>query len=573
MADQTTIEWIRDESDRLAIENGCVFDEARAEYVVGWIEENCYLHEGVPPGTKMKLMPWAREVVMRLFGWIRPASGLWANRKITGIDTPYHTGWVRRFREASIWVPKKNGKSPLLAAVGCYLLFGDGEHGQKVFSCARDGKQAMICHDHAIKMVQASNLGGVNKSTKTIYDIDTKSSWAVVAGDNLNSQEGLNGSALVDETHVVNQSLMDIMKYMGRSRAEPIRMEVSTAGNNPDGYGKERFDLGLAVSNGREKRDDFLFVYYGAPQNLTDAELDADPLKYIREANPACGIVLDENLLLKEYHEAKKKLSALAIFKMYTLNIWQHTTYPWLRISDWAMCRENFKEQDLKGRTCFGGMDLGRRKDLCAVGYVFPDLLDSELVRVLVRLWVTEAYAESIASLVPFKDWARAGHVYITKGDVSDLDEVKAQIRRDATMFNIRQMAFDPLYAQEMTRNLAEGERDGADGSLIYKPIGFERIEFPQTVVALAGPTSQFERLVLAKKLRHNGNLALDWMAGHTQVKPDVNNNIRPIKPNDKKDSHKKIDGIVALIMGLGAYMAAPKMHGSKYEREGLATV
>ena len=60
-------------------------------------------------------------------------------------------------------------------------------------------------------------------------------------------------------------------------------------------------------------------------------------------------------------------------------------------------------------------------------------------------------------------------------------------------------------------------------------------------------PTRALLDLVLTKKLVHDGNDALRWMASNVVVATDANNNVRPVK--DK--SQDKIDGIVAAIMAI----------------------
>lgn len=82
-------------------------------------------------------------------------------------------------------------------------------------------------------------------------------------------------------------------------------------------------------------------------------------------------------------------------------------------------------------------------------------------------------------------------------------------------------------------------------------------VEFPQTIMNFAEPTATFERLVIAGDIEHNGNAVMDWQAGNVNVRTDANANQRPVKPLD--DSHKKIDGPVAGIMGLGIAMKAKK--------------
>jgi phage terminase large subunit-like protein len=450
-------------------------------------------------------------------------------------------------------VPKKNGKSPLLAALGCYLLFGDGEYGQKVFTCARDGQQAMIAHRHGMGMVKASPHFNCRPAANTgrMWDEATQSTWSVVAGDNINSQEGLNGSALVDECHVVDRRLMDVMKYMGRSRAEPLRIEVSTAGNNPEGYGKARFDLGISIAEGITKRDDLLFVCYSAPQDVNDAEIDADPIKYIRMANPAVGHILDEKLLLKEYEDARKSISELSTWKMYTLNIWQRTSNPWIKMGDWIACKEKFTDADLQGCEVAGAaLDMNRVNDMAALALVFRHPEREDWVRL-------REVAKEHAHEGPFLDWARDGYLILTPGSTTDISFIRSFVIEQHRKTPFSRLAYDEWNADGLTQELADGARTH-NGDVISEGLGIERVPFPQTIQNFAGPTDLFESMVIEKKLRHNGCPCLAWQVGHVQVWRDAAGNKRPVKPDGKKESIKKIDGVVASVMALAIYQARP---------------
>ena len=65
------------------------------------------------------------------------------------------------------------------------------------------------------------------------------------------SKEGLNGSMLVDETHVVDRAMMKRVSRTGISRSEPLRLEVTTAGTVSHGYGHERYEYAKDVLAGR----------------------------------------------------------------------------------------------------------------------------------------------------------------------------------------------------------------------------------------------------------------------------------------------------------------------------------
>jgi hypothetical protein len=307
--DKVSRAWTRNASDERAAANGCRFDVLRGAWTVWWIERFCRLYEGEgyagtpvvlhgchtcnhselyateepwqnddgTPGIGQAIhlaraesfasciaaghaIDWQYECFMRIFGWVR-----------------YSDKWkrdVRRFRQSTIFVPKKSKKSPTLSALGMYLLCGDGEPGQKVFLAAKDGDQARKnAAKHAVEMLyqcpelfdRESPRDGIctlNRSTLQITHEPSRSVMYPLSSSNASTQkskEGLNGSVLIDETHVVDRAFVDIISRAGISRSEPLMAEFSTAGNNPDGYGKERFDYGLDVIAGKAT-DEELFA-------------------------------------------------------------------------------------------------------------------------------------------------------------------------------------------------------------------------------------------------------------------------------------------------------------------------
>jgi len=56
-----------------------------------------------------------------------------------------------------------------------------------------------------------------------------------------------------------------------------------------------------------------------------------------------------------------------------------------------------------------------------------------------------------------------------------------------------------------------------------------------------------FEALVLSRRFHHNGDPVLTWMVSNVVAHLDAKDNIYPRKDSEEK----KIDGAVAVIMGL----------------------
>jgi len=293
---------------------------------------------------------------------------------------------------------------------------------------------------------------------------------------------------------------------------------------------------------------------------LTDGELDADSVRYGKLANPAWGHTVGEEEYLADYNESKVSIHSLADFKMYRLNLWQRSTNPWLRPDDWAACQANYGEADLYGCACGGGLDLSKTQDMTAFSLVFPDDEDEDedrACKVLVWYWLPEAVIEQRGHEVSYAQWQADGWLRVIPGSVIDYSFVERDVVEILEQFDVRALAYDKKYAHEFTQRLKE--QHGYDGELY---------EFPQTIMAFAGPTAMLERLVIAGKWQHNGNPITTWQAGHVEVWADANDNIRPVKP--PHGDVKKIDGIVASIMALDASLRMPQP--SPYETRGFLT-
>lgn len=576
MTDPVTQAWIRNESDAKAAAAGYRFDVARAAYTVWWIERYCRLYEGEWAGEPLVLRGCHDEVLDLPIRLEWDAGGkeesliraeIYAERFAAGepVDWQYECtmrvfgwqGWserwgrmVRRFRKSCVFVPKKSKKSPTLAAWGLYLLAGDSEQGQKVFFGAKDGSQAReIAGQHAVEMVeQSEDLSAVckiNRNEMRITHLPSKSFLKPISsGDSRaqQSKEGLNGSLMVDELHVVDREFMNRVKRMGISRSEPLVAMFSTAGNNPDGYGKEQYDYGLDVIEGRRDDHQYFAAVYAAPQSMTDAELEADPVKFGRIANPAWGHTIGEEEYLSDFRESNTSTVNLADFKMYRLNVWQKSAQPWKITQRWEACRSDRTLQSFRDEPCWMGADLSRARDMSAVVITFRDDSGEQTQYYqFAWAWIVREYAEKHATKAPFLQWEADGLIEFCEGTI-DLRQIEAVIREINEATPVREFRHDPAYANEISRRLEED-------------LGILAVPFRQTIMEYAKPTDDFEAAVTDGSLHHDGNPVYAWEVGHARVKSDPNNNRRIIKPTD--DDYRKVDIIQAGIMSLSGAIAS----------------
>jgi phage terminase large subunit-like protein len=588
--DTSTRAWIRNESDERAAASGCRFDVLRGAWTVYWIERFCRLYEGEgyagnplilhgckdcdhsdfqavaewdDTGREIHIerarvfaecvaaghrIDWQYECFMRLFGWVRD-SEKWGRE-------------VRRFKKSSIWIPKKSGKSPTLAALGMYLLAGDGEPGQKVFLAAKDGDQARTnAGKHAVEMwLQSDELRQECTLNRTILQITHEPSRSIMrplSSSNSRTQqskEGLNGSVLVDETHVVDRAFVDIISRAGISRSEALFAEFSTAGDNPDSYGKESFDYSGDVLAGKVTDEEHFAAIYAAPQETTDAQLAADFDRYADMANPAMGRLIERKEIRRDYERSKRKIEDLCNFKKYRLNIWQHSSNPWLRLSDWYKCRKPFDISELLGRECYGGLDLSLRWDTSAFVLLFPweEREGQPTFRLLVRFFLPRETARKTTDMVSWFDWEKSGDITLTEGDTTDFPLIRRTIREASKKYDLRCLAYDDRFAETIAQELQDED-------------GIEMVDFNQTIQNFAEPMGLFEKDIIDGRLEHPGNRCLDWQAGNATK----NNKGMLVKP--ELHDVKKIDGITAAVQARA--MAAASQGPSVYESRGIVTL
>lgn len=507
---------------------GATFDAAAAAAAVAWIETYCKHTEGRWYGQPFTLSPWERFVTENLFGWKRPDGR-------------------RVYREAWIEIPRKNGKSEFAAALGLLLLIAVGEPGGQVYSIAGDESQARIVWDKAGTMVAVNAaLGEVVEPLKTtLYVPALHGNWRPLSGSR-RGKHGLSAHGIIgDEVHEwANREAYDAVRTSTGARDQPLAIYITTAGVHGLGLAWQLHQHAVNVASG-VVRDDALFVaiWGAAPED------DWNDEEVWRRANPNLGISVSLDALRAEHQKARESVAFENVFRRLHLNQWTESVTKWLDLAAWDECageadQAALKER-LKGKRCYGGLDLARVHDMSALALAFPPE-ETGLGKWVVLLWYwlpeDNMRTRVERDRVPYDQWVRAGLVQTTPGNVTDFDFLEADIVRLAGAYNIIELAYDRTFAGELIQGLGDE--------------GVPLVEHGQGFLSMAAPTAEVERLVLGRALVHGGNPVLRWNAVNTVVRTDPAGNLKP----DKEKSIERIDGMVATIMavGRGGARAAP---------------
>lgn len=502
--------------------------ESRADRAVRLINQLTHT-KGPSAGDSFKLRPWQRDIVRRLF--------------------KVRKDGLRQYRTMLLMLPRKNGKSEICAALAIYFLMLDGEIGAEVYSAAADRDQAALVFNVAAQMIrndaQLSAECDILDSQKRIVHKKTGSVYRAISAEAY-SKHGFNASAVIyDELHAApNRELWDVLSTSQGARSQPIMIAISTAGYDRHSILYELYTHAKRVQENPTIDPTFLPIIYEAP---IDADWDDEAVW--RASNPA----LDDFRSLEEMRAAAVRARSIPAqqnaFRRLYLNQWTEQSERWLDMATWDTCAGQIDREDLRGRPCYAGMDLGSTKDITALVLVFPD---DGRYDVLPFFWIPEDNIRQRVQRdrVPYDEWVKAGAMRTTPGNVCDYDAIRECIRELAEEFDIREIGYDRWGATQLVTQL---QGDGAT----CVPIG-------QGFSSLSGPTKELEKLVLSGSLQHGGHPVLRWMAGNVAIEQDAAGNIKP----SKKASTEKIDGIVALVMALDRATRNPEPQPSVWERD-----
>lgn len=485
-----------------------------------------------------------------VFGWVIPS--------------PDTGKYVRAITTCWIELPRKNGKTTLASGIGIYLTGADGEAGAQVVCAATRREQAKFAFDPMKQIVRGSPALGRHFTAfqnKIIHPASGSTFEPVASAGDAQHGRDLH-AAIVDEVHLHrDDALIEALETGTGSRTQPLIVMITTAdsGKRNTPYSKKR-ELIEKLARGSLKDATTFGVVFAA-------EKDDDPFveSTWRRANPGYGKSPTKRAMATAAKKAKNSPVDLASFQRLHLGLRTRQQYKYLDLDAWDRNASIVIPEKLKGRQCYGGLDLSSTSDLTALCWVFPtdtgDAFD-----VLLRCWTPEDNLQALddrtarsASL-----WVKQGWLTLTPGNVVDYDWIVAQIRRDLDEFDVVEIAYDRWNAQQPVNTLTNE--------------GAPMVTFGQGFASMSAPTKDLQRLLLLGTpekplIRHGGNPLFRWTVDNFAVQEDPAGNVKP----NKADAADKIDPVVALIMALARAVAAHEGEFvSAYDdpnSEGLMTV
>jgi phage terminase large subunit-like protein len=497
--------------------------------------------KGEKAGTPFYLEPWQQAVIGCLFGYSIRRDG----------------AWRRRYREVLVYVPRKNGKTPLAAGILLYGLFEDGEPCAELYGAAGEYKQASLVFEHARGMVlQNARLAELSKvyrgASKAIQLVKDYSTYRVISAEAYSSHGYNTHMAVVDELHTQpTRDLVDTLVTSTGARQNPVVVYLTTADYIREGsVCNEKRRHADRVRSGDLDDPGFLPVLYETP-----ADADWEDTEVWESANPNLGVSLSREFLARECLRAKETPTFLNTFLRLHLNVQTEQDCRWLPLRAWDSTGEAFDPESLRGARCYCGLDLASTQDTTAFVMAFPTGDENYLL--VPHFWVPRETARkrSERENVGYLAWEQQGLLTFTEGNICDYNVVRRDIVGLSKRHKLQEIAYDPWNARHLVQQLQDED-------------GLPMIEFRQGYVTMSPACKEFERLVHQGRIHHGGHAMLRWQVGNIAVRMDPAGNIKL----DKARSGDRIDGVVCAVMAV--HRAAANMRRtSVYENRGVRTL
>lgn len=549
-------------------------------------------------GTRLRYSGDEVELVRNFFSLLVFGQNEWAGqpfvlsaweeeaiRQFYGVQAQDEDGaWSRYRRYLYEEIPKKNGKSEFAAGLGLYHLIADGEARPQVGIFAADKTNADIIYQCAKYMVEHTALGQPEHDSlvwcrDSVREIRSRDGGVMkVYSSDASTKHGFSFSAIIiDELHAQpNRRLWDVLTAgSDAARRQQAVIVLTTAGDDPD-----RRSIGWEI---HEKCRRLLAWRRGEPERELDSDLPEwcpimfgigvltgddpdriDALDIYDEAlwfacNPGLGHNLRLSDFRREARAARQSEAAERLFRWLRLNQWIAVkAVSWVPVTiydktqfnrpEWAgmnvLARRRAVREYLRGKRCFGGLDLSKSTDLTALVLVFPPQEGLETWVALFWGWVPldDLEARETRDGVPYGDWIRADFLQGCEGDIIDYDAVEQTIWQAAEEFDLVCLGLDPAMSWTLSQRLMQSTAEHG---------AIQVVEIRQNMMGMSPATKQLELLLRKGEMLHEHNTAARWCFGNVRCATDGNENMKPMKNR----SVGRIDITVAWIIAMAAAM------------------
>lgn len=529
------------------------YDEKETAHAIEFFEEKLCLNGGQFEGKPFLLLDWQAFVVGSVYGWKRKSDDM------------------RRFKVAYVETPKGSGKSPLAAGIGLKGLCADREQRAEVYAAATYKDQAMVLFRDAIafydqspelqKRLSASGVG--DKRWKLSYD-KNNSFFKVISSEKKGQSGPRPHVVLLDEIHEhTDGTVIEMLRAGFKFRRQPLSFMITNSGHDKTSVCWEYHESGRKIACELEQNDEF-FAYICSLDDddlIDDKYLDDETLW--SKVNPSLEYGLPGyDYIRGQITEARGMSSKMSTVKRLCFCVWTESDNPWISSEIWNPCRDDkFDETLLKGRKCWGALDLSATQDLTSLNLIFEPTEADPFMRLKSFFWMPKELIRQKTEKdhVPYDVWAHDNLIFLSNGNTISKTQVVKFLYEASKDYDVQGVAYDRdrisdfrEFAQIAEIEIAVGKWDKEKRQWNFdNPYGIKMMPFGQEAKSMAPAIDKIEIFLLKKEIKHGGHPVQTWCMANAVVSDAGHEGYRKIY---KRKSVGRVDGAVTAVMAAGIY-------------------
>lgn len=552
-----------------------------AAHALGFLPAVLAVTDGPSAGQPFHPLAWHTFVVGSIFGWRTATDRL-------------------RFRSAWLETGKGQAKSPLMAAIGLYIMGWFEIPRAQVFALGNDKATANVLFRDAVAMCRADIpdqeegdslearsevvVRGEGDNAWKIEHPESGSFFRTLAGGE--RQSGPRPAAvLADEIHEFRSDTA--LKTWEEAIAKVATSAIMILGTNTPAttqhVGKSYSDLYQEIALGKVK-DDTAFAFV-ARVDKSDRENVFSNEACWPKSMPALGETFPIENIRERVVTARTRVSTASSVKRLYFGIEVGAADFWIDENAWAAVQSGpetaIDMKELRGKRCYLALDLSRKNDLTALSADWITLKVDEPVQHQVKTWywTTKDGLEDRerSDNAPYSEWVEEGYLTAVPGAVIDMTFIAAQVRDIEAEHDVAFLAFDAAFmllfeeaCQEIGfpvwRYEGPGKPEGKGLKLVAHAQG-TRVMFEDRQLCMPKSITKLEDAILAESIIIDASPVTYSCAANAALIEDGQEN----RAFDKKRSRGRIDGLVTIAMAVGAAAMNEKPpKKSVYARRGV---
>ena len=425
-----------------------------------------------------KLEPWEKFIIYNLLGFY-----------FKGTDE-------RRFKEAFIFIPRKNGKTSFVGGLAFALSIVEAASGATLYIVAAAQKQAQQSFDfihHSLrakgfdKQFRVRNNNAEHSIHYEFAGSDGKPKGTIhieALASNPDAQDSFNCNvAIADEIHAFKKaSQYNRFKEGQKAYTNKLMIGITTAGDEMNSFCYRRLDYGVKVVNGTVK-DDSLFVFISRADQDENGNVDYTDAIQHQKANPNYGITIRPADMMNDALQAQNDPQQRKDFLSRSLNIYTSSIKAYFNINEFRSSdkKYNWTLEELAKLKIdwYGGADLSKMHDLTAASLI-GNYNGVDII--IPHAWfpITAAYKKAEEDNIPLFGWKDEGWLTMSNSPtVNHAEVVNWFLEMKKKGFRIKQVGHDRKFCREYFMGMKKAGFNIIDQPQYYykKSEGFRYIE------------------------------------------------------------------------------------------------